>query len=179
MPIPKFAKAMAKRAKAKPKVIVSKTTPTKQFSRKFAKDDMELAKIRKDKIRKELEPFLKKSKDDLELLKSKKSELRGMKQFLPDNTLNNFNLLISYAEKNQKIDATSVKVEDFESIKKQFDFIKFMLNDLGEGNPMIKHIDTIIDIVNKSKNGKLSDNTMNKLKNTVAEIDTLTKKIKE
>ena len=54
-----------------------------------------------------------------------------------------------------------------------------MLNDLGEGNPMIKHVDTIIDIVDKSKNGKLSDNTMNKLKNTVAEIDTLTEKIKE
>ena len=89
MPIPKFAKAMAKRAKAKPKVIVSKTTPTKQFSRKFAKDDMELAKIRKDKIRKELEPFLKKSKDDLELLKVE-NKLNSLckKDFNKDDVLN-------------------------------------------------------------------------------------------
>ena len=89
MPIPKFAKAMAKRAQAKPKVITSKESQTKQSSQKFAKDDMELAKIRKDKIRKELEPFLKKSKDDLELLKVE-NKLNSLckKDFNKDDVLN-------------------------------------------------------------------------------------------
>ena len=70
MPIPKFAKAMAKRAKAKPKVITSKESQTKQSSQKFAKDDMELAKLRKEKIKKDVEKIMPKySKDDMELLK--------------------------------------------------------------------------------------------------------------
>ena len=69
MPIPKFAKAMAKRAKAKPKVITSKESQTKQSSQKFAKDDMELAKLRKEKIKKNVEKIMPKySKDDMELL---------------------------------------------------------------------------------------------------------------
>lgn len=53
---------------AKPKVIAIKPVQTKQLPQKFAKDDMELAKIRKEGIRKSLEKSLpKKSKDDLEL----------------------------------------------------------------------------------------------------------------
>ena len=71
-PIPKFAQVLAKRAKAKPKVIsgnpVTKKIASNQ-TKKFAKDDMELAKVRKQEIRKKIEPFLKKSKDDSELLK--------------------------------------------------------------------------------------------------------------
>ena len=56
-PIPKFAKEIAKRAKAKPKVIASKQSQTKQLSQKFAK-------ARKKGIRKSLEKGIpKKSKD--------------------------------------------------------------------------------------------------------------------
>lgn len=70
-PIPKFAQVLAKRAKAKPKVIsgnpVTKKIASNQ-TKKFAKDDMELAKVRKQEIRKSLRKNLpKKPKDDSEL----------------------------------------------------------------------------------------------------------------
>ena len=62
-PIPKFAKEIVKRAKAKPKVIATKSVEKKQLIQKFAKDDMELAKARKKGIRKALEKnFLKNQK---------------------------------------------------------------------------------------------------------------------
>ena len=81
-PIPKFAKALAKLAKANPKVISGKTPPKikkrntsektieKQIeTKKFAKDDMEIDKISREKIKKELEQSLpKKAKDDSDLL---------------------------------------------------------------------------------------------------------------
>ncbi len=71
-PIPQFAKVLAKRAKAKPKVIKTTTAVAKKSvdakPRKFAKDDMELAKARNKDIRESLEKSLdKKSKDDLGL----------------------------------------------------------------------------------------------------------------
>lgn len=84
MPIPKFAKAMAKRAKAKPKVITSKESQTKQSSQKFAKDDMELAKLRKEKI------MPKYSKDDMELLKiSNKIDKMDFKKIKDSNISKN------------------------------------------------------------------------------------------
>ena len=81
-PIPKFAKALAKLSKANPKVISGETLPKikkrntsektteKQIkTKRFAKDDMELDKIRREKIKKKLEQILpKKAKDDSELL---------------------------------------------------------------------------------------------------------------
>jgi len=97
-PIPKFAKALAEFAKANPKAIPGETIPKikeknisektietspkikkrntsektteKQIkTKKFAKDDMELYKIRREKTKKELEQILpKKAKDDSDLL---------------------------------------------------------------------------------------------------------------
>lgn len=181
-PIPKFAQVLAKRAKAKPKVI-SGSPVTKKITntqtKKFAKDDMELAKIRKEKIRKELEPFLKKSKDDFEFIKSQKSELKELVEFLPKNFVGNLETIISYMEKIQKIDIMSIKNEDLESIKERFNSIKLMLKDLGESEFIIENIDALIGVIYKIKSGKLSSDTANKLKSTFAEINNLNKKIKE
>ena len=83
-PIPKFAKALAKLAKANPKVISGETPPKikkrntsektteKQIkTKKFAKDDMELAKVRKEKIKNELEQrLLKQAKDDSSIIRN-------------------------------------------------------------------------------------------------------------
>ena len=67
--IPKFAVALAKLAKSNPKIIPSSPTSKKRINmqpKKFTKDDIELAKIRKEKIRKSINQSLsKKSKDDL------------------------------------------------------------------------------------------------------------------
>lgn len=86
-PIPQFAKVLAKRAKAKPKVIAIKPTQTKPLLRKFAKDDIELTKIRKEAIRKSLEKNLpKQSKDDLEILKiSNKINMIDFKKLKPSD----------------------------------------------------------------------------------------------
>ena len=72
--------------------VTKKITNTQ--TKKFAKDDMELAKVRKEKIRKELEPFLKKSKDDFEFIKSQKSELKELVEFLPKNFVGNLETII-------------------------------------------------------------------------------------
>lgn len=83
-PIPKFAKALAKLAKANPKVISGETPPkikrrntseknteTQIETKKFAKDDMELDKIRREKIKKKLEQSLpKKARDDSSVYKN-------------------------------------------------------------------------------------------------------------
>ena len=73
MPIPKFAQTLSKRAKAKHKVISGSRAAeniANTKTKKFAKDDMELAKVRKERIKKDVEKIMPKySKDDMELLK--------------------------------------------------------------------------------------------------------------
>lgn len=128
MPIPKFAKAMAKRAKAKPKVITSKESQTKQSSQKFAKDDMELAKLRKEKIKKNVEKIMPKySKDDMELLK--------------------------ISNKIDKMDFKKMKDSD---ISKNVTFAKDALNTIKtacNGNDKVtKHVDSMIELVEIFKN---------------------------
>ena len=81
-PIQKFAQVLAKRAKAKPKVI-SESPAIKKIAntqtKKFAKDDMELAKVRKEKIRKELkQSFTDKLSDNSNLMTLTK-ELKSVK----------------------------------------------------------------------------------------------------
>jgi len=128
MPIPKFAKAMAKRAKAKPKVITSKESQTKQSSQKFAKDDMELAKLRKEKIKKNVEKIMPKySKDDMELL-----------------------------EISNKIDKMDFKKMKYSDISKNVTFAKDALNTIKtacNGNDKVtKHVDSMIELVEIFKN---------------------------
>lgn len=128
MPIPKFAKAMAKRAKAKPKVITSKESQTKQSSQKFAKDDMELAKLRKEKIKKNVEKIMPKySKDDMELL-----------------------------EISNKIDKMDFKKMKDSDISKNVTFAKDALNTIKtacNGNDKVtKHVDSMIELVEIFKN---------------------------
>ena len=128
MSIPKFAKAMAKRAKAKPKVITSKESQTKQSSQKFAKDDMELAKLRKEKIKKNVEKIMPKySKDDMELLK--------------------------ISNKIDKMDFKKMKDSD---ISKNVTFAKDALNTIKtacNGNDKVtKHVDSMIELVEIFKN---------------------------
>ncbi len=83
-PIPKFAKALAKLAKANPKVIPGETPPKikkrntsektieKQIeTKKFAKDNIEIDKIRRKRTKKELEQSLpKKARDDSSVYKN-------------------------------------------------------------------------------------------------------------
>lgn len=128
MPIPKFAKAMAKRAKAKPKVITSKESQTKQSSQKFAKDDMELAKLRKEKIKKNVEKIMPKySKDDMELLKI-----------------------------SNKIDKMDFKKIKDSNISKNVAFAKDALNTIKtacDGNSKVtKHVDSMIKFMGVLKN---------------------------
>ncbi len=71
--IPKFAINLAKVAKSNPKIIsnqasskIKENNISQIQTKKFAKDDMELSKIRREEIRKEMEQSLpKKAKDDL------------------------------------------------------------------------------------------------------------------
>lgn len=128
MPIPTFAQALAKRAKAKPKVITSKESQTKQSSQKFAKDDMELAKLRKEKIKKDVEKIMPKySKDDMELLK--------------------------ISNKIDKMDFKKMKDSD---ISKNVAFAKDALNTIKtacNGNDKVtKHVDSMIELVEIFKN---------------------------
>ena len=85
MPIPKFAQTLSKRAKAKHKVISGSRAAeniANTKTKKFAKDDMELAKVRKERIKKDVEKIMPKySKDDMELLKiSNKIDKRDFKK---------------------------------------------------------------------------------------------------
>ena len=89
-PIPKFAKALAELAKDNPKVIPEKTLPQikkgdnlekkieKQIeTKKFAKDDMEIDKISREKIKKELNQNLIKKDDLYEIIDLSKMELHN------------------------------------------------------------------------------------------------------
>ena len=88
--IPKFAKALVKLAKANPKVIpgellpkikkrnTSEKTIEKQIeTKKFAKDDMEIDKISREKIKKELNQNLIKKDDLYEIIDLSKMELHN------------------------------------------------------------------------------------------------------
>lgn len=183
-PIPKFAQVLAKRAKAKPKVI-----PQSPKSKKFAKDDIELTKARKQEIRKKFEPILKKSKDDLELLKSRKSELKELEEFLPDNTLKNIDSIIFSVT---EISETNIAESNFSNLKEYangleevFYNIKSIADSFNLSNTiMVKYIGEIAKFTNTLnkldiKNPKTLLNTMNKLKSIANKIIIERNNIKE
>lgn len=191
-PIPKFAQVLAKRAKAKPKVIsgnpVTKKIASNQ-TKKFAKDDMELANVQKEKIRKKIEPFLKKSKDDLELLKSRKSEFKELEEFLPDNTLKNIDSIIFSVT---EISETNIAESNFSNLKEYangleevFYNIKSIADSFNLSNTiMVKYIGEIAKFTNTLnkldiKNPKTLLNTMNKLKSIANKIIIERNNIKE
>lgn len=126
-PIPQFAKVLAKRAKAKPKVISIKPTQTKPLLRKFAKDDTELTKIRKEATRKSLERnFTKQSKEDTDLisLKLTAKEL----QRVDVRHLRNSDI-IKYADKLKKFFEKSSRTLDLDGfVKKPLETIISLLN---------------------------------------------------
>ena len=112
LPIPKFAKALAELAKDNPKVISGETPPKikkrntsektieKQIeTKKFAKDDMEIDKISREKIKKELEQRIpKKSKDDSDLA-TLATELKSVKT---DDLKGNVSKISDYIQKFKK-----------------------------------------------------------------------------
>lgn len=111
-PIPKFAKALAKLAKANPKVIPGETPPKikkmntsektieKQIeTKKFAKDDMEIDKIRREKAKKELEQRIpQKAKDDSDLA-TLATELKSIKT---DDLKGNVSKIFDYIQEFKK-----------------------------------------------------------------------------
>ena len=98
-PIPKFAQVLAKRAKAKPKVISGSPTTKKianTQAKKFAKDDMELVKVMKEKTRKELkQSFTDKLSDNLNLMTLTKK----LKSVKTDDLKGNANKISEYIQK--------------------------------------------------------------------------------
>ena len=180
-PIPKFAKALAEFAKANPKAIPGETIPKikeknisektietspeikkrntsektteKQIkTKKFAKDDMELYKIRREKTKKELEQILpKKAKDDSELL-------LVAKQF-------------------EKIDATKIQETEFNKyankLKIFFNKAKFLLKDKKGTGQIIEYIDDMNKYMELFKKPNIIT------EDTVNEVQTIANKIRD
>jgi hypothetical protein len=134
-PLPKFAKALIKLARANPKKILSKKNPKKISSKKevgtkrVAKNDSEVLEMKTKRSRKEFMKDVKiktRAKDDSELLKLK-----------------------SAAEKLQKIEVTKLKGKQ---LNKCVDDIKIFFEDainlLDENNHVIKPIKSIIRAMN-------------------------------
>lgn len=157
-PIPKFAKALAKLAKANPKVISGETPPKikkrntsektieKQIeTKKFAKDDMEIDKNRREKAKKELEQSLpKKAKDDSELLSIMK-ELRSSDISQLENS--KFYQSVKKLKDMDMSDLSINKISDFiENLKNAFETSK---EELSATDSIVMPINAIIDILGK------------------------------
>ncbi len=162
-PIPKFAKALAKLAKANPKLISEEPLPKikkrntsekdtqKQIkTKKFAKDDMGLDKIRREKVKNKLEQrFSTQAKDDSEVLKTNKNIAEVLKEIRSQQIINYNPELISTAEKLAKIDLINLKdnqvYDCVEDLKKFFNIAK---NELQNSSFKIP-LETIIHILSK------------------------------
>ena len=161
-PIPKFAQVLAKRAKAKTKVIsgnpVTKKIASNQ-TKKFAKDDMELAKVRKQEIRVSLKKDLpKKPKDD----------------FISRKVIRNRSDFINIARK--------LKDEDVKKFKEVTDFLLYIHDFvifLEYAKKHLKKDGVILDkLICELKNLKISkiDNVVSSVERLVAEIKSNFKK---
>lgn len=152
--IPKFAKALAELAKDNPKVISGETPPKikkrntseKQIkTKKFAKDDMEIDKIRREKAKKELEQRLpNKAKDDSELL-SIMNELRGTDISQFENS--KFYQSVKKLKDMDMSDLSINKISDFiENLKNAFETSK---EELNATDSIVMPINATIDILEK------------------------------
>lgn len=119
-------------------------------TKKFAKDDMELDKIRREKVKNKLEQrFPTQAKDDSEVLKTNKNIAEVLKEIRSQQIINYNPELISTAEKLAKIDLINLKdnqvYDCVEDLKKFFNIAK---NELQNSSFKIP-LETIIHILSK------------------------------
>lgn len=200
-PIPKFAKALAKLAKANPKVIerdepskkdinnqsekantLEKTMQNQVEIKKFAKDDMEIDKIRREKAKKELEQRLpKKAKDDQEILKNsiriQKKKIVKYFNLINGLTLDRNRVSLDLVSKMDKIKNTNLddlkqdNVNGFlKNIKTFFESVDY---ELESSNPFVSLIKEIIGII---KNLDLKDNSA--IEESIVKVKTIVKQLR-
>jgi hypothetical protein len=123
-----------------------------------------------------IEKYKKRAQDDWEILKIRQKEVKELKSYLTKGTVGKLESLTSSAEALQKADVKKLKADN---LVKFFEDAKSMLENSGYDNPMIKHLETLIESMNVLKKDKASVGVEDKIKTVIDQIFNLTEKTKE